>query len=225
MTQHSAIQQKNMSDGQLRTNAVNDVRLLEAMAMIPRQEFVPNAFKNAAFVDEEIPLGNGRFMLEPLVIATLLQHAKIMPTHRVLCLGTGFGYAPALLSALGGLVIAVESDAELLAQAKTRTAPYSKGNIEFHHGPLEAGWSAGAPYDLIFIDGGVSVIPPKLPAQLGHHGRLVTVEVTHPRAGSLTGLGQYLTMVQEGDKDANRREGNAFVSILPGFTSVETFTF
>ena len=92
------------------------------MSKIPRELFVPKASRGIAYVDEDIPVAKGRYLIEPMVIARLLQEARVKPTDIVLDVGAGTGYASALLSRLAATVVALESDAELAARAMRRCA-------------------------------------------------------------------------------------------------------
>ena len=219
MSQNTALQMKNMHDGQLLTNAVRDVRVLQALGEVRREAFVPTAFQTTAYVDGEIPLGEGRFMLEPLVFATLLGHAAILPTDNILLIGTGHGYAAAVLAKLGARVTAIECCPRLHAESRTRLQGHK---VEMHQGALEAG-VPNHTFDVIVIDGGVQILPEALCQQLTPHGRLVTVEVAATRPDASSGLGQYLTIRRENAVFSSRREGNAFVAVLPGFTRQEGF--
>jgi protein-L-isoaspartate(D-aspartate) O-methyltransferase len=223
MNASSSIQLKNMKDGQLRTNSVTDPRILNALATTHREAFVPAHMAGNAFVDEDIPLGNGRFMLEPLVFASLLGKANPQPDDKALLIGTGFGYAAAVLSQLVNHVTAIECDGVLLEESRKRLKAEAHTNIELHKGPLQDGWPHHS-YDVILIDGGVQFIPESLSNQLAPNGRLVTVEVLRQRPTTSSGVGQYLIIQRDGSTFPARREGNAFVPVLPGFVRSEGFT-
>lgn len=212
-----------MRDGQLLTNSVRDSRIITALEQIRREAFVPAAFAASAYVDKEIPLGRGRYMTEPLVFATLLEMAHVQPNEHVLLIGAGTGYSAAVLSCLSGKVTAVESDTEMFSASRANLKAQSVQGVELLHAPLEQGGNAHHGYDVIFIDGGVQKLPETLCQQLTKRGRLVGVEVAECRPGTAGGLGQYLTVQREHDIFSQRREGNAFVAILPGFTREEGF--
>ncbi len=217
----SVLQQKNMRDGQLRTNAVRDPRIIAALADVPRDAYVPGSLLGAAYVDDEIPLGEGRFLTEPLAFATMLHLADVQPTDHVLLIGAGYGYSTAVLSKLAAHVVAIEESSALLKEARTRL---TAGNTELHQAPMSEGWPAHRhPFNVILIDGGVQRVPDGLLEQLAHNGRLVAIEMLQLRPGEYTGLGQYLIIKREHDVFATRREGNAFVALLPGFTHLEGF--
>ncbi len=109
-----------MVDSQIRPNKVNDPRILEAMRRLPRERFVPETAAAMAYVDEDVPLGNGRFLMEPMVIARLIQTTRPLPGEAALVVGAGTGYGAALLAACGARVTALEDDPALIAIAARR---------------------------------------------------------------------------------------------------------
>lgn len=173
----------HMVDSQVRPNRVSDARILDAMRSLPRERFLPPHLAPLAYVDDDVPLGNGRVLIEPMIIARLVQLAAPMPGERALVVAAGPGYGAALLSACGARVTALEEDPALLALARsalTAVAP----EVTIVSGPLGAGWPSGAPFDVILIEGAVPSIPPALAQQLRHDGgRLVAVI----RSGSSVG--------------------------------------
>ena len=165
----------HMVDGQVRPNKVIDPRIIRAMRSIPRERFVPPHLVSLAYADEDVPLDRGRALMEPMVIARLVQLARVRGGDRVLVVGAGPGYGAALLAACGGQVTALEEDEALLAVAR-RTLPEFAPGVRLVAGPLAAGLAAGAPWDAIFIEGAVRAIPAAIALQLNPvGGRLVTV--------------------------------------------------
>lgn len=170
-----ATARSNMVDGQVRPNKVIDPRIIRAMRSIPRDRFVPPHLVSLAHADEDVPLGDGRALMEPMVIARLVQLARVREGDRVLVVGAGTGYGAALMAACGGQVMALEEDEALLAIAR-RALPGVAMGIRIVVGPLAAGLAAGAPWDVILIEGAVRTIPPAIAVQLNPDGgRLVTV--------------------------------------------------
>jgi protein-L-isoaspartate(D-aspartate) O-methyltransferase len=167
---------KSMVDGQLRPNRVTDPGLLAAMGEIPRERFLPPHLGARAYVDEDVRLPGGRALIEPMVIARLLQLLAIRDGDRVLVVGAGTGYAAAVAARCGARVVALEEDAALAAQARRAfdglAAPDALRLVE---GPLAAGFPDGAPYDAILIEGEVPEVPAAIAAQLAEGGRLATV--------------------------------------------------
>jgi protein-L-isoaspartate(D-aspartate) O-methyltransferase len=171
--EHFADARNCMVDSQIRPNRVTDPRILSAMRRLPRERFLPSNVWPLAYADEDVPLGNGRFMLEPMVLARLLQAANLRDNERVLVVGSGTGYAAAVLAACGCRVTALEEDAALLAIAHS-VLPAEAPGVTVVTGPLAAGWPANGPYDLILIEGAVPEIPTALAAQTHQeNGRLL----------------------------------------------------
>jgi protein-L-isoaspartate(D-aspartate) O-methyltransferase len=163
-----------MVDSQIRPNRVTDPRVLSAMRRLPRERFLPPNVLSLAYADQDVPMGNGRFLMEPMVFARLLQAASLRDNERVLVVGSGSGYGAAVLSACGCRVTALEEDPALLAIAKT-VMPAEAPDVTLVSGPLAAGWSSFAPYDLILIEGAVPEIPVALIDQVHREtGRILT---------------------------------------------------
>ena len=171
-----------MVDGQVRPNKVNDPRILDAMRRIPRERFVPPRLAPLAYSDADVPLGNGRALVEPMVIARLVTLAAVRGGERVLVVGAGSGYGAALLAACGAQVTALEEDPALIALARAALAGVAE--VTLVSGPLAGGWQAGAPYDVVFIEGAVEEIPAALAAQVrSPSGRLIAVRTVPGRPG------------------------------------------
>lgn len=158
-----------MVDSQLRTTGVNDPRVVAAMAEVPRERFVPVERRSLAYIDRPVDLGGGRALNVPEAIGLLLTEADVRSDDKVLLVGAASGYTAALLRRLAGHVVALEEDAKLVAFAREAL---SNVPVEVVEGPLNQGWAAGAPYDLIVIDGLVEQVPDALAAQLTEKGRL-----------------------------------------------------
>jgi protein-L-isoaspartate(D-aspartate) O-methyltransferase len=164
-----------MVDSQVRPNRVADPRILAAMRAIPRERFLPPAMAPLAYADQDVPLGNGRVLLAPMLTAKLIQLIAPVAGERALVVASGVGYGAAVLAACGVRVIALEQDEALLAVARTALAAASPG-VNLVAGALAAGWPAEAPYDIVFIEGAVASVPAAVAAQLRQEaGRLVTV--------------------------------------------------
>jgi len=205
-----------MVASQLRTNAVSDARLIEAMARLPRENFLPAEHRGIAYRDTLLPLGGGRSHNSPLATARLLNAAEVRPGDHVLLIGAAGGYAAALLAALGATVVALEEDEALAAVARSALAGDSR--IELVVGPLTAGWTEGGPYDLLVIDGAVEQVPDSIVAQLKPGGRAVSGVadrgITRLASGSRTEGG--FGMMDFTDIEC---------AVLPGFVRLRTFQF
>ncbi|HYZ32558.1 MAG TPA: protein-L-isoaspartate O-methyltransferase [Crenalkalicoccus sp.] len=181
---------RRMVDGQLRPNRVTDPRLLDAMRSLARECFLPPHLAARAYVDEDVPLGGGRAMIEPLVLARLVQLAAIRPGDRVLDVCAGTGYGVAVLATLGAQVVALEDAAPLLAIARAvLPGLVPPGAVRIEAAPPEQGFAAAAPYDAILVEGEVPEVPARLAEQLAEGGRLVTVRGNGKRGGHAV-LGQ-----------------------------------
>jgi protein-L-isoaspartate(D-aspartate) O-methyltransferase len=209
----------NMVEGQVRPNKVTDHALVEAMSTIPRELFVPKPARGYAYVDEDIPVGNGRYLVEPMVIARLLQEAQVKPTDIVLDVGCGTGYATALLSRMAATVVALESDTELSARANETLRELGVDNFVLVEGPLAEGYPKQAPYDVILIHGSVAEVPAAILDQLAEGGRLVTVVSPKGR------MGQARLYQRTGSVETGRVLFDAATPLLPGFEPKPVFEF
>ena len=144
-----------MVESQIRPNKVTDERLISAMASLPREVFVPKEFQSVAYVDEAIPLGDGRYLMEPLITARLIQAAQPAPGDVALTIGCGTGYGAAVLSHMVSTVVAVECDGRLAQQATKTLIDLGIDTVTVIHDPLEDGYMDQAPDDVIFFDGAV----------------------------------------------------------------------
>lgn len=173
-TEHFADARNCMVDSQIRPNRVTNPRILTAMRRLPRERFLPANVQSLAYADEDVPLGNGRYMMEPMVLAKLLQAAALSGEERVLVVAAGTGYGAAVLAACGCRVTALEEDPVLLSIARAALAVEAP-SVTLVSGPLAAGWPSQAPYDLILIEGAVPAIPAAVAVQLHQEfGRLFT---------------------------------------------------
>jgi protein-L-isoaspartate(D-aspartate) O-methyltransferase len=145
----------NMIQQQIRPWEVLDDRVLEVMGTIPREAFVPDAYRGLAYADIEIPHGEGQLMLAPKVVGRLLQALKVQPTDRVLEVGTGSGYLTACLSRLGAKVISLEVDPAVAASARERLARLGFDRIEVRVADALDGPAKGGPFDAIALTGSV----------------------------------------------------------------------
>ncbi|MBA3677175.1 MAG: protein-L-isoaspartate O-methyltransferase [Sphingosinicella sp.] len=216
MTEHNFEQmRKAMVASQLRTTGINDPRVIAAMGAVPRERFVPADRIAIAYADTLVPLGKGRELNSPMSLGRLLTEAAPQPADRALVIGAATGYAAAVLSQMVASVVALEEDPALAAAAKNAL----KGiKVKLVEGPLNQGQKAGAPYDLILIDGAVEQIPDAIIAQLAENGRLAAAMlddgVSRISIGRRGGTGFGMAAVSD-----------AASAILPGFDKPRGFTF
>jgi protein-L-isoaspartate(D-aspartate) O-methyltransferase len=207
-----------MVEGQVRTADVSDSDLLDAMLTVPRERFVPDALAELAYLDKDVAIGNGRALLKPMVFAKLIQAAQVRKEDRVLDVGCGTGYSAAVLARLAGSVIALEEQTQLAGKAKETLAAVGAARVEVVVGPLTAGWSAAAPYDVILLDGACEFVPEALARQLTPNGRLACV---HGRGPASKGT---LFRLIEGHP-VGRPIFDATAHVLPGFVAPPAFVF
>jgi protein-L-isoaspartate(D-aspartate) O-methyltransferase len=165
----------NMVESQLKTNRLTDPAAIEAFLTVPRERFVPENLRGLAYLDEDLPLGGGRFLMEPMVFGRMVQEAALSRGDSVLEIGSATGYGVAVLARLAGNVVGVESDPALARKAGETLASLGIANASVLHGPLERGWPERAPYDVILFAGAVAEVPPAVLEQLGEGGRLLAV--------------------------------------------------
>lgn len=177
MDSSSEIARLNMIQQQLRPSGVLDERVLEVMGELPREAFVPDAYRGLAYADFEVPLGEGQAMLDPKVVGRLLQALDVQLADRVLEIGTGTGYVTACLSRLGAQVVSLESDPLLATSARERLAALGFDRIEVRESDALTGPVAGGPFNAIAVTAALSgtAAIKGLEEQLAPAGRLFCV--------------------------------------------------
>jgi protein-L-isoaspartate(D-aspartate) O-methyltransferase len=215
-----ALARRNMIDSQLRPNRVSNAQLLAAIGELPRERFLPEAMRAIAYADDDVPVGNGRYLMEPMVLARLIQTLQAGPDDRALVVASGRGYGAALLARLAKSVVALESDPMLAAAAEQTAKELGLNRIRQVVGALEQGAPAAAPYDVILIEGAVQLVPQAIFDQLAEGGRLTTVLAGPPGA---LGVAQFFA--KEGGVTSGRALFEAGTPLLPGFAPPPRFTF
>lgn len=206
-----------MVDNQVRTCDVTNIELLDALLSVPREAFVGANKQDFAYIDEDIALGNGRFLMEPAPFAKLVQACSVKPDDLVLDIGCATGYSSAVFSQLASMVIGVEQDEDLAEKAEITLNELDYDNVAIVKGTLNEGFAKEAPYDVIFIGGAIDEVPSALFAQLKEGGRLVAVE----------GIGNSATAklyTRMGDDVSGRKIFNCAIKLLPGFTKEVEFS-
>ena len=212
----------HMVDCQVRPDKVVDPRLIRAMRTLPRERFVPAALAGSAYIDEDVRLMHGRVLMEPRVLARLVQLARVRAGERALVVGAGTGYGAAVLAECGAQVTALEEDEALLAIARAALPAVAPG-VVLKAGRLQDG--VPGPWDLILIEGAVSEIPAAIAATLNHQGgRVVTVLA---KSGGL-GKGVLAEPINPGAPDVVLRAQPHFdcaTPMLPAFVPAPAFQF
>jgi protein-L-isoaspartate(D-aspartate) O-methyltransferase len=212
---------RTMVDGQVRVNDVTDAAVISAMLDVPREKFVPETRANLAYIDDDLCVQEAsgtnpaRYLMEPMVLAKLLQALELSSDSKVLDVGCATGYSSAVMSRVAGHVVALEEDAALAAGAKKNVRA---ANVEVVSGKASGGWPAGAPYDAILIGGALEEVPQALTDQLKDGGRLAAViRKDHaPKA---------MLYVRTGSHVSARRLFDAAIPPLPGFEAPKAFVF
>jgi protein-L-isoaspartate(D-aspartate) O-methyltransferase len=213
------VARSHLLESQLRPNKITDDRVLNAFASIRRELFVPEHLRPVAYIDEDLPLGGGRYLMEPMVAARLLQEAAIARTDAVLIVGAGTGYEAALIAMLARSVLALEQDPELARRARAALVEHAIASVSVVEGPLHEGYRSRTPYDVILFGGGIVEVPPEIVAQLADGGRLLAVV----KPGN--GMGRATLVTRTGGVLARRVISDAATPTLPGFAPKPAFEF
>ena len=196
-----------MIEQQIRPWDVSDATVLELLATVKREDFVPLAQKTLAFVDMAVALPGGQFMLPPRVQARLLQDAAVTSTDKVLEIGTGSGYMAAMLARLAQRVISLEIDPEIADMARANLQRAGVHNVEVRQADGSKGAASDAPFDVILLGGSVAEVPQTLLAQLKIGGRLVAIvgeePIMHAQVITRTSETNYIS-VEKWDDNAPR---------------------
>jgi protein-L-isoaspartate(D-aspartate) O-methyltransferase len=202
-----------MVDSQLRARGIGDQRILEAMGRVPRHEFVDGQYRNQAYEDHPLPIGEGQTISQPYIVAITLQALRLDPSSRVLEIGTGSGYQTALLAELAGHVYSLERRPALADKARGTLARLGYSNFTVTAADGSAGLPAEAPFDAIVVSAAAASVPPPLFEQLREGGRMV-IPVGPGSAQELL-----LIAKQQGQSQVTRIEGCRFVPLVAGAES------
>ncbi len=215
----------NMIDGQLEPNQVLDVRLIAAMGVTPREAFVGAAYAGAAYVDDNIPLEGGRYLMQPVVLGRLIQAADVQAGDKVLVVGGNTGYSSVVLAQLGCRVVMVEEQRELADRARRIMADMGITTVEIQTSALHSGYAAHAPYDAMLIDGAIEEVPHALADQLVEGGHLVSVRSLACRPGAQAGLGRAVCLTKIDGALCEVALFDASVPVIPSFKKTVGFEF
>lgn len=205
-----------MVDTQVRPSDVTKFPIIDAMLSVPREAFVPDGKREAAYVGENLDIGGGRFMLEPRTLAKMLEVLDIQPTHVGLDIACGLGYSTAVLAQMCDFVVAVEDDDSRAQEAQAILSEQGIDNAAVMAGALNEGSQKSGPYDIIVVQGGVEDVPEAVLAQLREGGRIACVFAEDT-----------LGVVRVGHKIDGavnwRFAFNASAPVLPGFEKSAVF--
>jgi protein-L-isoaspartate(D-aspartate) O-methyltransferase len=221
MSGFSTARQK-MVDGQVRPSDVTDIRIIDAMLAVPREAFVPENKRALAYLDLDLDVSEGgaarRFLIQPAVLAKMLQAAEIRETDHVLVVGCATGYAAAVIAKFARSVTATEGEPVLAAKARDILAQNGCGNVAVKTAAAADGDQANAAFDVIVLNGATEIVPERLYGQLRDGGRLVGVFAMSRPARA--------TIVARSHGDfGNRALFDAAVPVLPGMERLPAFVF
>tara|TARA_B100000900_G_scaffold372080_1_gene351744 strand:+ start:258 stop:911 length:654 start_codon:yes stop_codon:yes gene_type:complete len=207
---------KIMVDTQIRPSDVTKFPIIEAFLSVPREKFVPDGKREAAYIGENFQIAKSRFILEPRTLAKLLDALDIRDDELVLDIGSGLGYSSAVISLLSEVVIAVEDDSDLAGESEEILSEIGVDNVVVRVGKLEDGAPEHGPYDVIILQGGVEKIPSSISKQLKNGGRIAAIFIEE-------GLGTAKIGFKLIDKVIWRYSFNAAAPVLPGFFKQKDF--
>lgn len=215
-----------MVSQQILTNNVMDTRIVQALAAVPRELFVPAELKHLAYIDDDIPLhssqdGIGRYIIEPMVLARMLELAEVHYESKVLNIGCTTGYSAAVLARICHAVHALENDELLAARANNNLQELHCRNVQIAIGALQEGFVSAAPYDVIVINGGVNAIPPGLENQLKEGGRVAFIMIDDSEAT----VGRITLGLKHQGAVSYRSYFDTAARLLPGFSTPRNFVF
>jgi len=209
-----SVARQNMVESQLRPNGVTDTSLISALGAVEREKFTGKSSAAIAYFDEDLPVGNGRFLLQPMVLGRLLQLAKIKPDDLVLDVGPATGYSSAVIAQLAESVVGLEQDDDLCGTASETLVELGVTNAVIICGQHANGIANEAPFDVIVINGQISQIPQALTDQLAEGGRLVAV-IGPQNQGKAT------VFIKREEKLSSRAAFDASALFLAGFESAD----
>lgn len=201
---------QRMVEQQLRARGIRDERVLAAMARVPRHEFTLTEFRDQAYEDHPLPIGEGQTISQPYIVALMLEALAIRAEDRVLEVGTGSGYVTALLAELSAEVISIERHATLAGSARDLLAKLGYTNVKLIAGDGSLGFPPAAPYDVILVSAAADGVPPALLRQLGEGGRMILP------IGSTESQQLQLIRLHSGQLESQWRELCRFVPLVSG---------
>lgn len=208
-----------MVDNQLRTNKVTDLKVIEGFESIPREAFLPEALRSIAYVDEDLDIGDGRYVMEPMVLARLIQAAAPQADEIVLEIGAARGYGTAILAQIAATVVGLDGQEALVSTANETLNAMGIDNAVAVAGEMTKGYAKQAPYDVIVFAGAIAEVPDAIAAQLADGGRMAAVVLDEG------GVGRATLFQRVGGTVSSRRLFDASTPVLAGFEPESGFTF
>jgi len=202
-----------MIDSQLRARGIEDERVLDAMSRMPRHEFTAERYRDQAYEDYPLPIGEGQTISQPYIVASMLAALALTPSDRVLEVGTGSGYVTALLAELAAQVVSVERFGALADDAANLLAHLGYSNVKVIVGDGSQGYAASAPYDAIIVSAAALEVPHPLLEQLAEGGRMIIP------VGSFDTQQLQLIHMRNGQPQTTLRELCRFVPLVTGSES------
>ena len=215
----SQIARQNMVASQIRTNKVWDMAIIDAMAQLPREAFVPASHSSLAYVDEDIPLAGGRIVMEPMIMARMIQALALDLNDVVLEIACGTGFGSAIMSKLAKTVIAIDSDPELVEATQKRLIENACENVAVIQADVTQGVGDPSSVDAILINGCIQKEPSGLLDLLAEGGRLVCPML------DTAGRSQVRLYTKFGDSTSFRPLFDANIPVLPEFSVPKGFRF
>jgi len=217
MTDFSA-RRTMMVDTQVRPSDVTKFPIIDAMLSVKREDYVPSAKREAAYMGENLNLGDGRVLLEPRTLAKMLDVLDVNRDELVLDIGAAYGYSSAVIAHMAVAVVALEEDAGMAREAEEGLMSAGIDNVIVHTGPLNEGAADHGPYDVIVVQGGVSHLPGAITAQLKDGGRVACIFMDGA-------LGEVRVGYKLDGRMNWRRSFNAGAPVLAGFEKHDAFQF
>lgn len=211
-----AARRTTMVDTQVRPSDVTKFPIIEAMLTVPREDFVPAAQREAAYLGENLDLGQDRVVLDPRTLAKMLDHLDITGEELVLDIGCAMGYSSAVIAHMAEAVVAVEEDEAMAAEAQEALAQTGADNVVVHVGPLAEGAPQHGPYDVVIVQGAVAELPEALAEQVKEGGRIACLFMEN-------GLGEVRVGYKRDGQISWRSEFNAGAPVLRGFERKAVF--
>ncbi|WP_187431762.1 protein-L-isoaspartate O-methyltransferase [Roseobacter fucihabitans] len=207
-----------MVDTQVRPSDVTKFPIIDAMLRVRRENFVPTARREAAYMGENIDLGNGRVLLEPRTLAKMLDALDISNDELVLDVGCALGYSSAIIAHMAAAVVAVEEDSDMIREAQEALVEAGIDNVILHEGPLAGGAAQHGPYDVVLVEGGVHHLPQALADQIKEGGRVACLFMQGA-------LGEVRIGYKRDGQISWRMAFNAGAAVLDGFAKEQAFEF